>query len=113
MVTRLLVTILALGAAVPAAARPSYLGPVDSQGTSLVRIAGNPGTPIPGGEGTWGSDARHAYSKQAPWNCDGTLLLLQNRNGGSPARLLLDGSTYAPRGLACGDGVLWDYRWHP
>jgi len=98
-----------------AAARPAYLVPErdPALGTTIVRIAGDTGTAIPGSKGTWGRDARHVYSKQAPWNADGSLLLLQNRDGGSPARLLLDGRTYAPRALACGDEVLWDYRWHP
>jgi hypothetical protein len=98
-----------------AAARPAYLVPERDPelGTTIVRIAGDAGTAIPGTKGTWGRDARHVYSKQAPWNADGSLLLLQNRDGGSPARLLLDGRTYAPRALACGDDILWDYRWHP
>jgi len=98
-----------------AAARPAYLVPErdPALGTTIVRIAGDTGTAIPGTKGTWGRDARHVYSKQAPWNADGSLLLLQNRDGGSPARLLLDGRTYAPRALACGDEFLWDYRWHP
>ena len=98
-----------------AAARPAYLAPAREPdlGTTIVRITGDAGTAIAGTKGTWGRDARHVYSKQAPWNADGSLLLLQNRGGGSPARLLLDGRTYAPRALACGDDVLWDYRWHP
>lgn len=94
-----------------AGARPAYLEPVHDNGTTLVRIAGDPGTNTAGI--VWGRDARHAYSKQEPWNADGSLLLLQNRDGGSPARVLLDGRTYAARPLACGDDVLWDYRWHP
>ena len=98
-----------------AAARPAYLAPVREPdlGTTIVRISGDAGTAIAGTKGRWGRDARHAYSKQAPWNADGSLLLLQNRDGGSPARLLLDGRTYKPRALECGDDVLWDYRWHP
>ncbi|MEO6461678.1 MAG: hypothetical protein ABIP29_01235, partial [Candidatus Eisenbacteria bacterium] len=83
-------------------------------GTTLVRIAGDTGAPTAPVRGTWGADARHVYSKQQPWNADGTLLLLQNRDGGSPSRLLLDGRTYEPRAAPCaGDDVLWDYRWHP
>jgi len=31
--------------------------------------------------GTWGSDARHHYSKDQPWNSDGTLIALQNGGG--------------------------------
>jgi hypothetical protein len=96
-----------------AQARPAYLARTPELGNTLVRIAGDTGTKVAGTKGTWGADARHAYSKQAPWNADGSLLLLQNRDGGSPARLLLDGHTYEPRPLECGDDVLWDYRWHP
>src|SRR5690349_8534497 len=105
--------LLALVACTPVAtvARPAYLEPVHENGTTLVRVAGDAGTKIEGTDGTWGRDARHVYSKQAAWNADGSLLLIQNRDGGTPERLLLDGRTYAPRALSCGD--LWDYRWHP
>ena len=104
------------GAHPPARPRPGYLERTReaSTGATLVRIAGDEGAAIPGVRGgVWGGDARHAYSKQEPWNADGSLLLLQNRDGGTPARLLLDGRTYVPRPRACDDGVLWDYRWHP
>ena len=105
---------------VPAAAtatplpRPAYLAtvPDTALGTVITRIAddtGHPTTPI---LGTWGSDARHVYSTQQPWNADATLLLIENR-GGSPKRLLLDGATYRPLSGTCPGGGLYDFRWHP
>jgi len=108
---KLAAILLTMMAPVAAGARPAYLEPVHENGVTLVRVAGDAGTDAAGIE--WGRDARHVYSKQEPWNADGSLLLLQNRDGGSPQRLLLDGATYAARPLTCGDDVLWDYRWHP
>src|SRR5438876_9461833 len=100
---------------VPQAPRPAYLTPVvDSTFGSVVeRItndAGLPTSPVPG---TWGSDARHVYSKQQPWNSDNTLLTIENRGGGSPTRLILDGKTFAPKLAPCANYDLWDSRWHP
>jgi hypothetical protein len=100
----------------PARPRPGYLERTREPGfpTTVVRITGDAGSAIPGIDGHWGADARHAYSRQQPWNADGTLLLLQNRDGGSPSRVLLDGRTYEPHpGLHAGNEILWDYRWHP
>src|SRR5437867_2648758 len=96
-------------------ARPGYLIPVADPGLGSVvmRITNDPGAataPVPG---TWGSDARHVYSKQQPWNSDQTLLTIENRSGGSPTPLILDGTTYAPRYAPCPNYDLWDYRWHP
>ena len=96
-------------------ARPGYLIPVADPGLGSVvmRITNDPGVataPVPG---TWGSDARHVYSKQQPWNSDQTLLTIENRSGGSPTPLILDGTTYAPRYGPCANYELWDYRWHP
>jgi hypothetical protein len=100
---------------VPDRPRPAYLVPGSDPvfGTRLVRIAGDTGAAIGAVPGRWGADARHAYSKQQPWNADGSLLLLQNRDGGTPARLLLDGRTYRPLRAACPESELYDYRWHP
>src|SRR5205814_7855351 len=97
---------------VPQAPRPAYLTPVvDSTFGSVVeRItndAGLPTSPVPG---TWGTDARHVYSKQQPWNSDNTLLTIENR-GGSPSRLILDGTTYLPKLAPCPNYALYDYRW--
>jgi hypothetical protein len=87
--------------------------PVPGLGTSIVRITGVPGdstSPVPG---VWGSDARHKYSRVQPWNSDGTLLAIENREGGSPSPLILDGDTYVPRYGRCDRYDLWDWRWHP
>ncbi len=101
----------------PPLARPALLQPtVDPVfGTILTRITGDTGAPIVSGfvNGVWGADARHVYSKQQPWNADGTLMLVQNRSGGSPSRVFLDGSTYLPALGPCSNDPLYDYRWHP
>src|SRR5690349_1623825 len=98
---------------VPSQSRPPLLVPtVDPVlGTTLTRITGDTGASIRGLPGTWGADARHTYSKQQPWNSDGTLLVVENRSGGSPSILFLDGNTYAPK--FAGGSPLYDYRWHP
>ena len=100
---------------VPATPRPAYLERTVAPtfGTPVERITGDAGTPLGGWGGTWGRRARHVYSKQQPWNADGTLLLIENRDGGSPSPLLLNGATFAPLGAACSRGVLFDYRWNP
>lgn len=103
--------------------RPAALTPfIDPTfNTTVQRIAGDTGTMIPGGFGTWSSDVRHHYSKDQPWNADQTLLAIDN-SGGTPGRLLLDGTTYQPRFGPCvdddGPGLRRSYdqgddRWHP
>ena len=96
-------------------ARPSYLAPsVDPRfHTRLLRITDDPGRLIPGVEGVWGADARHVYSKQQPWNATGTMLAVENRSGGRPSKLILDGETYEPKFAPCADYDVYDYRWHP
>ncbi len=89
-----------------------YLSPVTEPtfGTRILRIAGDPGTAIGGGvPGTWGPDTRQHYSKDQPWNADGTLLALENGGG----MVLLDGNTYQPQPSHCIDMVGGDSRWHP
>ena len=102
---------------IPALGQPPHLVPVHDPifGTTVTRITGNTGEPIsgPGVAGRWGADARHVYSKQQPWNADGSLLLVQNRDGGTPSRVILDGTTYLPKIGPCADDILYDYRWHP
>src|SRR5262252_6561606 len=100
--------------AIPSAARPAYLVPFTdptfhSQLTRIGNDSGASPTPLPG---SWGSDARHVYSKQQPWNSDQTLITIENR-GGSPDPMILDGATYQPRLATCGNYDPWDYRWHP
>jgi hypothetical protein len=99
--------------AVPAAPRPSYLvrSADPTFGNAIQRITGDSGLPISGVTGTWGADARHVYSKQSAWSIDGSLLCVQNRSGGTPSILFLDGRTYEP--LLAGCSGLYDYRWHP
>ncbi len=105
---------------VPSVPRPAYLTAVTEPtfGARVTRIGGDSGQPLAvsssGESGVWGSDARHHYSKDQPWNADGTLLAIENGSstGGTPARLLLDGETYEPRYGRCAY-TLDDSRWHP
>ena len=101
--------------AVPAIARPALRSPIPDPafGTTITRITGDTGTPLYSVAGTWGADARHTYSKQQPWNADGTLLVVQNRGAGTPSKLFLDGTTYVPKFGPCSNDPLYDYRWHP
>jgi hypothetical protein len=103
---------------VPHVRKPPYLKPVidPTFGTEVTRISDDAGLPVPTlprGHGRWGKDARHHYSKDQPWNSDGTLIALENMKGGSPTRLFLDGDTYKvkfgkPSGYPSGEE-----RWHP
>ena len=94
-------------------ARPSYLQPVlePDFGTTIVRVTGDPGTPIANVGGTWGTLSGHGYAKDPVWNADQSLILLKVVEG-LGAWLFLDGSTYEPvfkRGNVPGA----DDRWHP
>ena len=82
-------------------------------GSRVMRIGDNPGASTAPVSGAWGSDARHVYSKQQPWNSDNTMISIENRGGGSPSPLILDGTTYAPRLAPCPNYDFYDYRWHP
>ena len=99
---------------IPAAPMPQYLvQSVDPTfGTRVIKVAGNTGSALGGGvSGTWGSDARHHYSKDQPWNSNGTLLVLQN--SASPSQVYLDGNTYAVVRGKCSGYSSSDDRWHP
>jgi len=100
---------------IPQAAKPAYITPVTTDptfGTRVVRIAGDTGASLGGGvSGTWGSDARQHYSKDQPWNSNGTLLVLQN--SGSPSQVYLNGDTYAVARGKCSGYSSSDDRWHP
>lgn len=98
---------------VPQRANQPYLLPVidPTFGSKIVRISNDTGASTSPINGTWGSDARHHYSKDQPWNSDGTLLVLQNN--GSPSQLILDGSSYKPKHGKCKNYRLKDDRWHP
>jgi len=103
---------------VPNMDKPVYLEEVTDPvfGTKFRRVVGDPGTDIITRDGdnigTWGKDARHHYSKDQAWNADESLLMMQNRDGGSPTYLFLDGSTYE---VLFGEPSKWpggDRRWH-
>src|SRR5207249_2721505 len=93
--------------------KPGYMtsvtpGPLD---VPCMRTGNNIGLATIPVSGTWGSDARHVYSKQEPWSADESLISIEN--SGSPSPLILDGSTYMPKYAPCDNYDLWDYRWHP
>jgi hypothetical protein len=102
----------------PQVSKPSYLKPIKDPtfGTRVTRIAGNAGITISfpdGSTGKWGSDVRHHYSKDQPWNSNQTLIYLENR-GGSPGELYLDGNTYQPKNIKCSNYSDSAYgRWNP
>src|SRR3989442_889216 len=91
--------------AIPQVPKPAYRVPIwpSPFGTKVIRIANDSGASmtLSTGPGTWGGDVRHHYSKDQPWSSDGTLLALQNRNGGSPNDIYLDGRTYQPTPRPC------------
>ncbi len=80
-------------------------------GTKITRIADDTGNSTLPVKGTWGEDARHHYSKDQPWNSDGTLLVLENDK--SPSQIYLDGTSYLPKYGKCKNYSPWDDRWHP
>jgi hypothetical protein len=93
--------------------KPGYLVPVTPAplGVPCLRDGNNVGLSTSPVDGTWGSDARHVYSKQEPWSADESLISIENSGGPSP--LILDGFTYLPKYAPCSNYDLWDYRWHP
>jgi len=96
--------------------KPGYLAPVFPSpfGLKVLRVSGDPGTPIDfpaGARGTWGTDARHHYSNDQPWSADGTLLAIQN--SAAPDYVYLDGGTYQPVRTPCPNYDYYDDRWHP
>jgi len=100
----------------PETPKPAYLARVSLApfGVPIMRFTNDPGLPTTPVRGTWGTDARHVYSKQQPWNADETLISIENRGAsGSPTPLILDGVTYRPKYAPCPNYKLWDYRWHP
>ena len=102
---------------VPAVARPPYLSPRRDPtfGAPVRRVTGDAGTtfPLPGGaKGTWGSDARHHYSKDEPWSSDGSLIAIDN-NGGTPIEVFLDGNDYTVARGRCPNYISGEDRWHP
>jgi hypothetical protein len=100
---------------VPAAAMPGYLqGMTDATFRSTVkRITPDAGVSTSPVAGSWGGDTRHHYSKDQPWSADGAFYCLENRGGGSPSTLILDGHTFAPLFTLPASAGLYDHRWHP
>jgi hypothetical protein len=100
---------------VPQVNKPWYLFPFADPtfGTYVERMTGDLSHTTAPVIGTWGSDARHVYSRQQPWNSDNSMLIIENWSPGSPTPLILDGTTFAPKLGPCSNYLLWDYRWHP
>ncbi len=110
-----LVTDASLVLTTPVISQPPYLSnTIDPTfNTTIARIANDTSlstTPI---SGTWGADTRHVYSKQQPWNADQTMFIMENRDGGSPSPIILNGSTFQPLLGECSGFDNYDYRWHP
>jgi len=102
--------------AVPQVSKPGYLTTfVDPVfGSTVERVGNGVGSSTSPLSGTWGTIARHVYSKQQPWNSDGTLLVIENHGGGgSPTPMILDGTTYLPKYGPCPSYNYYDYRWNP
>src|SRR6266481_3715194 len=95
--------------------KPTYLVPTVPSpfGVPCTRDGNNVGLSTSPLFGSWGSDARHVYSKQEPWSADESLISIENRSSDGPTPLILDGFTYLPKYAPCGNYDLWDYRWHP
>ncbi len=93
----------------------------------MMRIAQDSGTPITITEGSqtgvWGKDSRHHYSKDQPWNNDGTLYKIEYNGTPSVSELILDAADdYRPlRGLTCPGRIsqtsakklFYENRWSP
>jgi hypothetical protein len=101
--------------AIPSASEPRCLAPwVDPTfGSTIMRVTPDAGLSTSPVSGTWGSDTRHHYSKDQPWSSDGAFYCLENRTGGSPSPLILDGRTFQPLFAVSAGAGLWDHRWHP
>lgn len=100
---------------VPAETRPAYLQAFTDPtfNSTLLRIAPDAGVSTSPVSGTWGTDSRHHYSKDEPWSIDGAFYCLENRGGGAPSPLILDGHTFAPLFGVASSAGLWDFRWNP
>ena len=102
---------------VPSISKPGYLESYTDPvfGTKVTRITGDQGSPIITKDGqtigTWGEVVKHHYSKDQPWNADGSLIHIVRNNGGSPSSLFLDGETYEVLFARSVPGQ--DNRWHP
>jgi hypothetical protein len=89
---------------------------IEPFGTRVIRIAGEPGTPIvtATGEiiGTWTNFSRQHYVTTQPWNADGSLMhIYLGREDVSPNNLILSGNGYKP--LYAYFEPRRESRWHP
>ena len=96
-------------------AKPGYLQSVADPdfGTTITRITGDSGTPIPVVGGTWSTVVYGNYPKDPAWNADQSLLLLKHT--GNPAAtnwLFLDGQNYRVLFARSGPRAV-EARWHP
>jgi hypothetical protein len=83
----------------PTSPKPEYLGHVfdPAFGTKIVRITGDPGTPVPNLNENWRNTARHSYSIKQTWNADETIMYINRHRdlgGDWGSALFLDGQTY-------------------
>jgi len=84
----------------PACGRPAV-------GGATLRIIGlSRGVTVPLPAGDWSSSS--GGPEHQPWNADETLITVENRDGGSPSPLSLDGSTYQPKSGSCSNYPLWE-----
>jgi hypothetical protein len=100
----------------PTNSKPGYLKPIVDPRfrTKITRIVGDPGTQIGDLPGTaWGTIARHHYSKDQAWNCDQSLIYLDQNSGGVGGNgVFLHGDTYKPAFMRNGIPTNSDVRWH-
>ena len=74
--------------------------------THITRISGDPGSKIGDLGKEWGDVSRHHYNSDQAWNCNQTLIYLDNPG------VFLDGETYQPEFMANGIPSGSDVRWH-
>lgn len=93
---------------IPIAPQPGYLQPAKQPvlGCETQRIVGDPTDKLPDGR-EWGTNARHQYSKNQPWNADQSLVAVK----AAGKIYLLDGSTYKPVENQCDSRIVT--LWHP
>ena len=96
-------------------AKPGYLQSVIDPdfGTTITRISGDPGAPIPVVGGTWGTTVYGNYPKDPAWNADQSLLLLKHTGTSQAGFLFLDGETYRVLLARRGPSGVIDTLWHP
>nr|WP_321234824.1 T9SS type A sorting domain-containing protein [uncultured Psychroserpens sp.] len=103
----------------PQSPKPDYLGHIfdPAFGTKIVRITGDPGTPVPNLNENWRNTARHSYSIKQTWNADESVMYINRHRdigGGYGSAMFLDGQTYEVLNNAnimpSGGN---ESRWHP